>query len=133
MPNSREHRPADADSGLPGDRVGDAWGKLAVCDIGISYGEMSFSEHNLFRNHHAVWALDALEEVRVGVEERKDSEGVVTVWHFVVVKPGPDKPRLGFGHRDKPYLDWIVTCIVDHLDRKTLLVPICGVDWIRTK
>ena len=78
---------------------------------------MSFSEQNLFRNHHAVWALDSIEQVRVGVEERKDSDGDVTVWHFVEVKPGPDKPRHWFGHRDKPELEWIVTCIVDHLDR----------------
>jgi hypothetical protein len=85
--------------------------------VRICYGELSFSEHNLFRIHHAVWALDTIEEVRVGVEERKDSEGDVTVWHFVEVKPSPDKPRHWFGHRDKPELEWIVTCIVDHLAR----------------
>jgi hypothetical protein len=85
--------------------------------VRICYGELSLSEHNLFRNHHAVWALDSIEEVRVGVEERKDSDGDVTVWHFVEVKPGPDKPRHWFGHRDKAELEWIVTCIVDHLDR----------------
>jgi hypothetical protein len=45
--------------------------------VRIAYGELSLSEHNLFRNHHAVWALNFIEEVRVGVEEHKDSDGEV--------------------------------------------------------
>jgi hypothetical protein len=85
--------------------------------IRVAYGELSLSEHNLFRNHHAVWSLNSIEEVRVGVEEHKDSDGDVSWTHFVEVKPGHGKSRHWFDHREKEELEWIVTCIVDHLER----------------
>ena len=87
--------------------------------IRITDGKLTFQASDLFGKHFAEWKLESIDTVRVAVEQ--DSENPFHSTHFVEVRPDSNTPRMGFDNREKSELEWIVTGIVDDLDRSDVI------------
>lgn len=84
--------------------------------VHIAGGYLRFRERDVWGKHFAGWTWESVENVRVGVKQYK-TDGGISWNHYVEVQPGPASRRQWFDNRSKPELEWIVTCIVDHMNR----------------
>ena len=75
---------------------------------------MSFREQSLLSRHEVTWDRDAIDAVRVAVEEHVGDESV-TYEHFIEVIADTGRPRHWFSHRDKRELEWLVHKIQEAL------------------
>ena len=82
--------------------------------IRIGRNSMSFREQSLFSRHEVTWDRDAIDAVRVAVEEHVGDESV-TYEHFIEVIADTGRPRHWFSHRDKRELEWLVHKIQEAL------------------
>ena len=69
----------------------------------------------LFGKQHQEWKREAIESVRVEVEEYRTSESI-SFDHFISVKPASDSERQWFSHLGKDELEWMAASIQKHLD-----------------
>lgn len=76
---------------------------------------LSFREYGLFGKQYEEWEREAIQSVRVEVEEYRTSESI-SFDHFISVKPASDSERQWFSHLGKDELEWMAASIQKHLD-----------------
>ena len=82
--------------------------------VRVRRDSLSFREHALFGKQHQEWKREAIESVRVEVEEYRTSESI-SFEHFISVKPVSESEREWFSHLAKDDLEWMVASIQKHL------------------
>ena len=83
--------------------------------IRIRRDSLNLREYGLFGKQYEEWKREAIQSVRVEVEEYRTSESI-SFDHVICVKPASDSERQWFSHLGKDELEWMAVSIQKHLD-----------------